>query len=459
MKKLMLIRCLRYVFLVIGFSSCEEMIDVGDPRSELGSDMVFQDDLTATAAAGALYQHMTAASFVNLQLPMSLSGDDLMLENDLTLAPFYYNDIQSINAAIESMWRHSYTAIYNANALIEGLENSNKVSASLSNQLLGEALVLRAFYHFYLVNLFGNVPYITTTDYRANGSAVRIEVVDVYVKIINDLASARDLLEEDYAFAKGERVRINKWAAVSLLARVYLYTGDWAQAEEQASRVIEKTSLYKLSTDLTSIFNKNNKEAIWQLIPDYPQQFTLDGGWLNKAFYALENPRITEELFDSFEVDDQRKGNWIATGTNGTDTWHYAVKYKETSANPSGNEYSVVIRLAELYLVRAEARARRMNLIGANSAQTDLNTIRTRAGLDNTTATTQDQLLAAVENEKRLELFTEWGHRWLDLKRTDHAVQVLSTVKPLWEDTDVLYPIPFSEMRINNNLQPQNDGY
>ncbi len=115
----------------------------------------------------------------------------------------------------------------------------------------------------------------------------------------------------------------------------------------------------------------------------------------------------------------------------------------------------MVLRFAELYLIRAEARANQDNLEGAID---DLNEIRSRAGLPDLLDTlTKDEVLLAIEKERKLELFTEWGHRWLDLKRTGRALTVLSVTKPEITETDLLYPIPLAAMNTNPNLE-QNPG-
>lgn len=119
-------------------------------------------------------------------------------------------------------------------------------------------------------------------------------------------------------------------------------------------------------------------------------------------------------------------------------------------------EYSIIFRLSEQYLIRAEARAHLDNISGA---QLDLNTIRNRAGLPNTLATSMSDLLNAIIQERQVELFAEQGHRWFDLKRTGNAGTVLSAIKPNWQATDVLLPIPETELEINPNLLPQNSGY
>jgi hypothetical protein len=125
-----------------------------------------------------------------------------------------------------------------------------------------------------------------------------------------------------------------------------------------------------------------------------------------------------------------------------------------------------VFRLAEQYLIRAEAKAQLGNITGVNSAASDLDTIRSRAGLSVTTATTREEMLKAIEKERVCEFFTEWGHRWLDLKRSEsfitagntRADDLLKVLKVNWQSTDMLYPIPQEEMR-QNPASTQNPGY
>ena len=116
----------------------------------------------------------------------------------------------------------------------------------------------------------------------------------------------------------------------------------------------------------------------------------------------------------------------------------------------------MVIRFAELFLIRAEAYAQQGKL---DEAKGDLDEIRQRAGLTVLpSGLTKDQLRAATAQERRVELFGEWGHRWFDLIRTGKAIEVLKPIKPTITDNDLLYPIPRPAMRTNPNLT-QNNGY
>jgi hypothetical protein len=142
--------------------------------------------------------------------------------------------------------------------------------------------------------------------------------------------------------------------------------------------------------------------------------------------------------------------------TSGTQSWHYPFKYKERVNTGTSVENSILFRLEEQYLIRAEAKAQLDDITGA---QDDLNAIRNRAGLANTVATTQGSLLTAILQERRKEFFTELGHRWFDLKRTGQAAIVLGTTKLGWDLKDLLFPLPSSELLLNPNLLPQNLGY
>ena len=171
-----------------------------------------------------------------------------------------------------------------------------------------------------------------------------------------------------------------------------------------------------------------------------------------------QNYALTENLLEAFETGDQRKNHWVASisDLDNTVTFHYPYKYKARFNVTESLEHSIQFRLAEQYLIRAEALLALGNVTGARS---DVNRIRSRAGLPNSTAITAGELFSAILAERRVELFTEQGHRWFDLKRSGRATEQLGSTKPNWEETDVLLPVPESELEINPNLLPQNQGY
>jgi starch-binding outer membrane protein, SusD/RagB family len=449
------------VLLFTALTACEEFIEVGPPKTEIVTATVFTNDASATSTISGIYSLMMNNQGFTRAGMDEFSG---LLSDELTnhivnadQIQFYTNELTPKNSYVLAIfWREAYKYIHNANALLAGLEVSRGITSTTRNQLEGEAYFIRAFCHFYLVNLFGDVPYLTTTDYRVNMKEARIPAVEVYGLIERDLLKGRELMSSDFSFSGDERVRPNQDAATALLARLYLYTKDWNKAEQFSSDLISKLGTYKLE-NLADVFRKESTEAIWQLKPVAPQantpqaQIFILNGPPNTASRRVS---MSDALFNSFEADDMRASEWIGEYTQDAATWHYPYKYKKLS-DPVQSEYSVVFRLAEQYLIRAEARTQ---LGKYSEAQQDLNTIRERAGLPATTSNDKPDLLLAIEQERRSELFAEWGHRWFDLVRTDRAHAVLGPLKSGWQETDILLPIPDSERLLNPNLS-QNPGY
>ncbi|MBO9563795.1 MAG: RagB/SusD family nutrient uptake outer membrane protein [Niastella sp.] len=437
-------------------ASCKKFITVGPPKTEMATSIVFSDSLTAMSAMAGLYSSMVESPFGSTSYLASLSADEIYLTvNSVEDLSFFLNTLLSTNGKCNELWQAYYKRIYAANAIMEGVAASAGLRPSLKDRLTGEALTLRAFFHFNLLNFYGGIPYIDTTDYLKNTIAARLPVATVYQHIIDDLLRAKTLLPDTYPAAG--RVRVIRPVATALLARAYLYAGKWTEAEAQSTELINNTALYSLLPDLDKVFLKNSRESILQQIPLYDNLYTNEG----YAFYQPESRKsgfLTETLWQSFGTGDQRKARWIAAGSNGTETWHYPYKYKQDYSNATGAEYSVVFRLAEQYLIRAEARTQQNNFTGVNSAAADVDTIRHRAGLPVTDATTKAALLTAIEQERRWELFTEWGHRWFDLKRMGRVDAVMAPLKAGWTTNDALYPIPHSEVLVNVNMK-QNPGY
>jgi len=437
--------------------SCESFVKIDPPRTALVTSTVFESDATASAAMINVYYQMSLMGFASggttsVSFLTAFSSDEELNYNSTspTMVQFNDNELTSDNEFVTSLWSDMYKALYQVNAIIEGATQSKTLSPSTKSQLEGEAKFMRAFCLFYLVNLYGDVPLITSTDYRANTSIARTPSSKVYQQIIQDLADAENLLPGDYSVSNGEKVRVNNNVAKAFLARVYLYQQDWSKAELYATKLIENTG-YALVTDPTQVMVKNNSEAIWQFNNSfYPNDFS--------AFYLFSTPpnvgSLRIELINSFEENDLRLASWVGSITNGATVYHFPIKYHSFV---SAAEYSTVFRLAEQYLIRAEARTHLNNF---TDAQSDINVIRNRAGLANTTANDEKALLLAVEQERRVELFTEWGHRWFDLRRTNRSDAILSVIKTKWQSTDALYPIPKTQILGDPSMSnAQNPGY
>lgn len=446
---------------------CRKFVEVPEPTDSITTTVNFSDEATATSSLigvyGVLNQQAPSFGCGIITLYAALSADELNYFDgtDQTVYPFQNNSLLPDNTAlISDFWTPGYKAIYRANAVMEGVATSQGITAAVKRQLTGEAKFLRAFCHFYLTNLFGDIPLVTTTDWRETAAMGRTPSAQVYEQLITDLKDAQELLADDFSVSNGQRIRVNKWAAKALLARVYLYTGRWEQAVLLSGEVINHSALFGL-VPLNDVFKKNSQEAIWQLETyDVPTYSLVEARHLI-PFSATMNPRysLTPQLLAHFDGGDQRRIHWLGKNMYEGTEYYYPFKYK-VRVGTAGNiaEYYMMLRLGEQYLIRAEAYARQNQNLSLAIA--DLNTLRTRAGLPDLPSTLgPSAVLDAIERERQIELFAEWGHRWLDLKRTGRAVPVLAPVKgATWQPTDQLYPIPQEEIDRSPRLT-QNPGY
>lgn len=453
------------ILLMHSICSCN-FLSVEVPTSSISEDVVFSDDATATAAIAGLYLDMYASNtsfssggFSGISTFAGLSSDELKnnMANDPLFLQFERNEIDPSSSYVLNLWSSMYRAIYQANVIIKRLSSSSKISGPLQKQLTGEALFVRAFCHFYLMNSFGEVPLVTSTDYTVNNSLNRSSQLIINEQIKTDLITAEELLTDEYPTAG--RVRPNKATISAFLARVYLYEGDWARAEDRASKVITKNGTYSLEKDLGRVFLQNSTEAVWQLKASDVAYFT------NEAFVFNINqgPQynvLNDGVIVGYEAGDSRRDNWITTTFSGPRIVYLPYKYKKFDFLTLTNECSTVIRLAEIYLIRSEARLMQDKLPDAIS---DIDSIRHRANLSliqNTNpGISKAELFNQIVEQRRIELMTEWGHRWFDLKRWGAALSVLSPLKKDIVSNDLVYPVPQKELSNNRNLMPQNVGY
>lgn len=460
-------------------TACKKLVEIDLPKNTITTPETFKDSTNAISAILGIYSNMENSSNQTildgaLSSNCGESSDELVpyySAND----PYYTNSLLPTDGVIYStFWYPTYQYIYQANGIIEGVQASNGISPNAKNQIIAEAKFLRALDYFYLVNLFGNVPMVTSTDYHTNELAGTTSKAQIYQQIIKDLLEAQKILPTDYASWNNDRVRATKWAVTALLARTYLYTNtNWSDAENQATLIINNTSLFGLNNDLNMVFSPNsfgNNEAIlqWQVNPQNLNNYnaTPEGMTFVPVSGGAPNYYLSDQLLNVFERGDKRRIAWVDSTNNSGTTYYFPYKYKlgqdQITPNGTPTEYITIFRLAELYLIRAESRAEQNKL---SEAINDLNVIRNRAGLPSLPPNlTQAQILKAVARENRIEFFAEEGHRWLDLKRTLQVDQVMTIATPakgqgtVWQSYQQLYPIPLGELQNDPNIK-QNPGY
>ncbi|MHB8205900.1 RagB/SusD family nutrient uptake outer membrane protein [Mucilaginibacter sp.] len=441
------------IYSVFLLSSCKKLIEVGTPQNQLTTDKVFADTTSATAALVSAYAIFNVSIDPSYNKSLGLYTDELSYTNSATdIVQFNQSKVSPINQSNFTIWTNLYTAIYRCNDIISQVQKSATLPATYISQLTCEAKFLRAYAYFYLVNLYGRVPLLLTTDVNVNAQAAQTDPNTVYQQIISDLKDAQQGLLITY-IGPG-RVRANKWAAAALLAKVYLFQKDWTDAAAESTAVIN-SGLYTPLLPPDTVFLANSTETILSFstingfITDAPNLIPTSG---------IPQYAISTSLLGAFEAGDLRKLYWLQSTLISGVVYYYPYKYHNSTANTPSPENLMCLRAGEQYLIRAEAEANGVEN-GINGAISDLNVIRTRAGLPNYAgATDEKSLLAAILHERRVELFMENGNRFLDLKRSGNIDTVLSAYKSTWTPTADLLPIPQTEITFDNKLI-QNTGY
>ncbi|AMR32495.1 hypothetical protein A0256_14205 [Mucilaginibacter sp. PAMC 26640] len=466
MSKLIKTAVLASFILVV--SGCKKLLDIDPPKNELPSAVIFNSAETARGALSGAYSQLSGSQTysVNLTLADALAADELRaLSSSPRFALLQNNTYEAQNSSyISDIWGDTYTSIYSFNSIIERLTNNTVISEPIARQMRSEALAMRAYCYLQLVRHFGEVPLVITTNVNVSALLPKSSVTDVYNQIIQDLTEAKAGLSVAYATNAGVsgRSQVNQSVAAALLAQAYLATGNWQGAITNATEVINHTDLYELlpGNRLTDVFLAGSREAILQLGPalNATSGYTNEGQEFVSNDFTFALPyTLTNGLLNSFESNDLRRSAWVRAvsldGVDASEPYKYQNSDNDDAVASGRNEAPTIIRLAEIYLIRAEA-----NAALANTAATlaDLNIIRGRAGLQPLSAGVN--LSLAVEQERRVELFCEHGDRWLSLKRTGRVNAVIGALKPTWQPRAQLYPIPQTAIDANPNLT-QNQGY
>ncbi len=445
---------------LILLTSCDNFLDLDTPNTQLVSTEVFEDKKTTDAALLNIYASLRDSGLLTgnnsgMTYLLGLYTDELDLYsiNLLGQKEFYGHTLSTRNELVLTSWNTSYNQIYRLNALIEGVEKSTLLENQYKQTVLAEAYTMRGMLHMYLTQLFGEIPYITTTDYLQNKLVHKTPEKEIYERIEQDYLVAEEL------FLKGtkntSKTRLNLTSLKTLIAKYYAQTKQWEKAKQHANDVIQ-TAGVTLEQDLSKEFLKESKSILWHFSPHLATGNSLEAdvfmlNALPPAFVSLKPTFV-----NSFEKGDQRKEIWIKKLNNNQGTWYQPYKYKAPNASSTVNvENSVVHRLAELYLIRAEANFQLSNF---RETENDLNLIRKRANLPMLSNLSQHDLEQAILDEYKHELFTEYGHRFFDLKRWNRLNELQNSI-PTWKPFMEKLPLPEKEILLNNNLKPQNDGY
>jgi starch-binding outer membrane protein, SusD/RagB family len=431
-----------FVLFVLSTASCHKFLDVL-PTDAVSDTQAITDSASATNAVRGAYRALAATGYYGstYEFDVLLSGDALnYTQSGASELQFTYHTLTADNNDLETIWAADYAAINDANFVIAKVPGivAPTLSQSYRNQLLGEAHFIRALAYFDLGRAFGGVQlFLTpTTQVSDKLGKARNSQAETYAQVLSDLDAADSLLPAGTAV----RDRATQKTAVALRARLNLYLQQWPQAEADAGILIADSADYKLVTPYSYFFNNTNTtESVFELSFSLAYPNPMYSNWKAGGNYTPNDSVVT--LLQNPAIGGSRSSLLLTSGTSILGNLYPL---------SNGTNPVYVIRIAELWLIRAEARAEQGNLSGA---LTDLNAIRTRAGLPNSAALTQPDILLAIENERRVEFALE-PHRWFDLVRTGRAAAVLNVTDP----NHYVFPIPTPELQADPSLV-QNPGY
>ncbi|AIZ64498.1 hypothetical protein PK28_13950 [Hymenobacter sp. DG25B] len=467
--------------LTLGLTSCDKQLDITPQQSVDAATALSTPQGVESAIIGA---------YARLDLPQSYGTNLVLLPDLLGSDPGYltwqgtfqsYREVTtknmtSINVEADRTWNQNYQTINLANLVLEA---APVVTDEAQRSLIeGEAHMIRGMLFFDLVRLFAQ-PYRTTgpfsntadgvpdpastpgipltltankTEEQASVKLTRASVADVYTQVIADLTTAMDMLPDPN---EGTDVRrFDLYDAKAMLARVYLQQGEYAKALEMADDVIQNSGASLNASVISTFTNKNSSEVLFEIQQNDQNNAGASNDGLAtfyssniRGFGGRGDVRVLEAFAAKYEEGDQRgAADQIGAALIYTGDGRRAGRLRSYKWNTSSQNIPI-LRLSEMYLIRAEANYRLNSQVGATPLE-DINTLRSRAKAPLLASVT----LASILNERDLELAFE-GFRLHDYKRTGRSIGDFTASSP-----ELVMPIPQYEINLGNAL-PQNEGY
>lgn len=429
--------------LLLLLTACDNDLDQVPPNIASADSL---EDFTGVLNAAYFYQ-------IGSVTPMAVMGDFRADNAFMFEAPFTEFDEFDADLPVmeDQFFGPFYTALYRSI-----LSCNNVIENATDATQIGEAKFLRALSYFKLVQVFGDVTVNLSASPAVDDTSilVRQAAAEVYSNVIvPDLQDAIASLDNS-GLSNGRATQI---AAQSLLGKVYMHQGNFTGAETALSSVVNGAASagVALQADFGTIFgvdNDLNQEIIFatqissSIVDEYgfSEFWSWSGGLDTKSLEPLDL-----DLVAAFDASEAGGDTDLRRAVTIDETLLASPKFPQTG----GPDHDwIEMRLGDMILLYAEALNENGNTPGA---LTELNKIRTRAGLSNSTAVTQAEVRQAIYDERRLELAFE-GQRWFDLVRTGTVdAEMGVAVNPNYH----LFPVPISEVLASGGVITQNPGY
>jgi starch-binding outer membrane protein, SusD/RagB family len=420
------------VVLLLGISSCNDLLYL-NPNDSIAEELAVQNEEDLKKVIFSCYDALQLDYYYGRGLLIFNEIGTDNAYNGGTIIDFIQinnNNVLADNFYLEGLWAAPYISINRCNTVIYHLDRLNEISQENKRKYKAEVFFVRALNYFNLTRLFKDVPLKLNPTLNTNNLNVPLSgQAEVYSQILNDLHYANNKITSTNPFYA------NDLAVKTLLAKVYLELNDYSHAICFADTVIASNRV--LLGNYSSLFTQEgNSESIFEL--QYTELLTDKNRIAEYCYPTSLNGRyeIAPEanLMGSFQQGDTRRNLFIGNTP-------YCNKYESIG---DGDDNVYIFRLAELYLLRAEARA-----LSSGNVQLildDINAVRSRAGIDSVFSTSHAELLSIIELERRHEFAFE-GHRRFDLVRTGRAAEVLGI-----SEDKYYYPIPLSEVNANDSI-------
>ncbi|RNI31625.1 RagB/SusD family nutrient uptake outer membrane protein [Rufibacter latericius] len=469
--------------LGILYSCNDSFLDV-PPEGKAVETQFFQTPAHAVEAVNSVYGNLRewnniAFAHMALTTVTSDDADKGSVEGDADFMNLYDQfTFTSTEGQLNGYWVGQYQGINLANRVLDNVPGIS-MDENLKTRMLAETKFLRAYHYFNLVRAFGGVPIVSKVPETPEElNPARASREEVYAFIEQDLNDAIAVLPVSYPAS--DKGRATKGAALSLLAKVNLYQSQWQEVLTLTEQVMGLG--YSLTPDFYQIFRisgENNNESIFEI-----QAQSLPGNCdaANSQWAEVQSPRLpqigwgfftpSEDLVNAFEPGDERReatilfrgettpeGDLISPDApNPRYNQKAYVPFSVTRVCGYGKDQNIrILRYAEVLLMHAEAA----NELGqTGKAESSLNMVRQRAGLDPVAFTTKEDMRMRIWHERRVELALENGERFYDLVRQGRAEQVLRALgKNFTTGKNEVFPIPQTQITLSGGRLEQNPGY
>jgi len=450
---------------VFSLSGCN-LLDL-EPVSQITSNQAFSNLNSAEGAVNGMYNNLQTPYMWRVQVITDVASDmSQQIDTwDALIAADEFNWSVD-NSEVEDLYTSYYRCIDIANNIITYVPQMD-IDQSVKDDMVGQAYWIRGLAYFDLARLFGGYPQVygelgavivtePSSGVSDSDMRPRSSLTETYAQAESDLQQALQLLPESRSSTVLTKVKATKPAARALLARYYLYNRQWDLAEQYATEAIAGKPL---SVPFMTIFrSKNTEESLFEV-----QFNNVDINGLRNWYYpsnlsARGGTALHQSTYSATTADpDDVRAQLLAR--NPTMNTYYPTKWDD----PQEGDNFQLLRLAEQYLIRAEARA---ELGSLDEALADLNIVRARAGLDPRSADSKDAVISAIMDERRLEFVGE-GQRWFDVIRRGLGLNTFTGIvrttgsQPSYSLTEPgrqVLPIPSVETRANPNIV-QNEAY